>query len=69
MGLRMKNASSFSRGLAPKPFAIIAEGRETNNNKHTFMSAKNDGIIHRGIPLLFGKGDFFRHISFSSAKS
>jgi hypothetical protein len=69
MGLRMKNVSSFSRGLTPKPFAITTEGRETNNNKHDFMFAKFDDIIRRSKPLLFGKGDCFRHISFSSAKS
>ena len=69
MGLRMKNVSSFSRGLTPKPFAIIAEGRETNNNKHAFMFAQYDEIIHRGRAFLFGNGDCFRHISFLSAKS
>jgi hypothetical protein len=51
----MNEAGSFSRRLTLKPFAIITEGRETNNNKHAFMFAKYDSIIHRIRLLLFGK--------------
>lgn len=57
-GFADERGQEFFARAHTKPFAIITEGRETNNDKHTFMFAKYDGIISQCQSFVFWQGQY-----------